>query len=76
MQDATETSIEEIFSAYPPFMTAKEAADLLRVDPQTTRKLIERGELPGRKIGGRWIVFRDVLRQQIIEGVPIGDPEE
>src|SRR5438128_12323869 len=35
-------------------LTLAQLAELLRVEEETVRDLAERGELPGRKIGGEW----------------------
>ena len=44
--------------AAPPIgerlLTLPEAADVLRLSPRTMREYVQRGELEGRIIGGRW----------------------
>ena len=35
-------------------LTIKEAAEVLRLTPRTLREYIQRGEIEGRIIGGRW----------------------
>ena len=35
-------------------MTVQEVADYLNVDPKTVYRLVNRGELPGFKVGGSW----------------------
>jgi len=39
-------------------MTVKEAATALRVSPRVVYQGLNRGELPGRKIGGAWRLYR------------------
>lgn len=41
-------------SALEPFLTLREAAEVLRLHPRTVREYVRRGELKGRVIGGRW----------------------
>jgi excisionase family DNA binding protein len=41
-------------AAIPDVLTLEEAADLLRLGPAAARAAAEAGELPGRRIGGRW----------------------
>ena len=41
-------------SAATEVMTAAQLADLLQVDEATVLELAERGELPGRRVGGEW----------------------
>ena len=44
--------------AAPPIgeqlLTLREAADVLRLNPRTVRDYVQRGEIEGRIIGGRW----------------------
>jgi excisionase family DNA binding protein len=37
-----------------PLMTVRETAAFLRVDAQTVRRMIKRGDLPGVRVGGQW----------------------
>lgn len=45
----------------PPILSVKEAADLLRVDPQVIRRAIRRKELPALKTGALWRIRRQDL---------------
>jgi excisionase family DNA binding protein len=38
-------------ASFPPILSAEEFADYLQVDPDTVRKRIADGSLPGQKIG-------------------------
>jgi excisionase family DNA binding protein len=42
-------------------LTLAEAAEMLRIDEQTVAKAAERGELPGRKLGGEWRFARSAV---------------
>ncbi len=35
-------------------LTLREAAEVLRLSPRTVREYVQRGEIEGRIIGGRW----------------------
>jgi excisionase family DNA binding protein len=35
-------------------LTLREAAEVLRLNPRTVREYVQRGEIEGRIIGGRW----------------------
>ena len=35
-------------------LTLREAAEVLRLNPRTVREYVNRGEIEGRIIGGRW----------------------
>lgn len=45
----------------PDVLTAKEAAELLRINPDQLRILATRGEIPGKKVGGVWRFLRSKL---------------
>lgn len=38
----------------PDFLTAEEAADWLRTTKGAVMAGLQRGEIPGRKVGGEW----------------------
>ena len=35
-------------------MTVQDVAEYLNIDPKTVYRLVNRGELPGFKVGGSW----------------------
>ena len=47
--------------APPGVLTPGEAAALLRVDEEAVLESAERGELPGRRVGGQWRFAHDAL---------------
>jgi excisionase family DNA binding protein len=46
-------------------LDADEVAKLLRLNEQTVKRLANRGELPGFKIGGRWRFRREAIEEYI-----------
>lgn len=42
-------------------LTASEAADYLKVNVRTIYRLISKGKIPGRKVGGSWRFKKDIL---------------
>ncbi len=48
-------------AAEPAVLDLGEAAALLRVDTAAVAELAERGELPGRRVGGEWRFARDTV---------------
>ena len=48
-------------------MTVKEVADYLRLAESTVYRLVKRGSLPGRKLGGNWRFSRKNLDKWLIE---------
>lgn len=45
----------------PAVLSLEELAELLQVKPADVRRLAERGELPGRKIGRSWRFSREAV---------------
>jgi excisionase family DNA binding protein len=54
----------------PDVLTLGEAAALLRVEEADVTEAAERGELPGRKLGGEWRFAREALMAWL--GAPSG----
>jgi excisionase family DNA binding protein len=52
-------------------LTLREAAEVLRLNPRTVRGYVQRGEIEGRIIGGRWR-FRRADLDAFFENVPRG----
>lgn len=46
---------------YPDVLSAKEVCQLLRISAHTLYKLIQEGELPDRKIGGKYKITKNNL---------------
>ncbi|EFH89676.1 DNA binding domain protein, excisionase family [Ktedonobacter racemifer DSM 44963] len=46
-------------------LDADEVAKLLKLNEQTVKRLANRGELPGFKIGGRWRFRREAIEEYI-----------
>jgi excisionase family DNA binding protein len=45
----------------PEVLTLEEVADLLRVDVESVRSLVEQGALPARAVGGSWRFSRRAI---------------
>lgn len=56
--------------ALPPVLDALTAARLLGVTRVGLYRMVERGDVPARKVGGRWRFSRDVLLSLV--GLPVG----
>lgn len=44
-------------------MTVREVADFLRLTETTVYNLLQKGTLPGKKIGGQWRISQTTLTQ-------------
>ena len=55
---------DEIIKTYTP----EDAAEALRCTPRSVYNYLRKGKMPGRKIGGRWKILEEDLRE-FIRGV-------
>lgn len=72
MKQAENTGQRETSGALPigeRLLTLREAAEVLRLSPRTVREYIQRGEIEGRIIGGRWR-FRRADLDAFFENAP------
>lgn len=56
-------------------LTLEEAADYLHLSPQQTTRLAERGQLPGRRLGGQWKFNEAELHHWLEERLGLGDEQ-
>lgn len=54
-----------------PYYPLAEASTLLGVGTRTLRSAIERGQIGGEKIGGRWFVFGDEIDRRLLHRAPV-----
>jgi len=54
------------------FVDILEASQRLNIHPESVRRLIRQGKLPGYKFANKWLIERDVLEQfaQTYDGRP------
>lgn len=52
----------------PEVLTTREAAELLRINPEQVLILAARKEIPGRKLGGVWRFLRHKLIEHLEKG--------
>jgi excisionase family DNA binding protein len=72
MKQAETTGQRETGGALPigeKLLTLREAAEVLRLSPRTVREYVQRGEIEGRIIGGRWR-FRRAALDAFFENAP------
>lgn len=56
----------------PPFYTAAEVARLFRLDESTLYRHLRAGNFPGLKVGGRYVVPREVVERLISDVLHTG----
>ena len=47
-----------------------ELSDILRLTPQSVRRFIKEGRIRAQKVGTRWLVTEEALRQFLEGGIP------
>lgn len=62
-------------------LTVEEAAQWLKVHPRTVQALARKGDLPGAKIGRRWVFTTPGLQNYLAERIhnptnPVGRPRK
>lgn len=45
------------------FVDVLQASRILRVHPETIRRLIRQGDIPARKVANKWFIAKDQLAQ-------------
>jgi len=65
-------------TAETPAKTVQQVAALLNVNAKTVYRLVQRGELPGFKVGGAWRFRREDIDRWIErqKGVRSGEPAD
>jgi excisionase family DNA binding protein len=51
----------------PLFISVAKAADELGLDPRTVRDAVEKGQIPGRRIGRRVLIPRKAITRLVVE---------
>lgn len=56
---------DEEHAALPLVLTVEQAGQLLQMPPDTVRKLLSAGRLPGRKVGREWRLSQQALIEYV-----------
>ena len=62
-------------SELPIILTLEQAAEMLQLSTRTIQRLVSKGKMPGRRIGGQWRFDRDQLRAWVC-GADVVPPEK
>ncbi len=60
---------------FPIILTLEQAAEMLQLSARTVQRLVSKGKMPGRRIGGQWRFDRDQLREWVC-GADVEPPAE
>jgi excisionase family DNA binding protein len=53
-------------------LTTEQVAEMLHMKPDTVARKVHRGDIPGVKIGRRWLVRKDTLEEITRSSTPQG----
>lgn len=56
-------------TALPQLLSAQETADYLGTSVWTVKRLLTSGQIPGKRLGGRWYINADLLAKTLTPGV-------
>ena len=59
--------LEVLFSAYPIHLSVTNLAEVLGVTQKTAYDYLQSGEIPAYRIGSRWVILRDEVRDFLAE---------
>lgn len=55
--------LDELFSAYPVHLSVSNLAEVLGVTQKTAYEYLQAGDLPAYRIGTRWLILRDEVKE-------------
>lgn len=57
--------------AEKPYLSVEEVAQRFGVNPTTVYRLVQKGSLPGFKVGGQWRFGREMLESWVADQVTV-----
>ena len=60
---------------YPIILTLEQAAEMLQLSARTVQRMVSKGKMPGRRIGGQWRFDREQLCEWV-RGAEVEQPAE
>ncbi len=55
--------LNELFSKYPIHLSVSDLAEILGVAQKTAYEYLHAGEVPAYRVGTRWLILRDEVRE-------------
>lgn len=62
------TYLDDLFAKYPVTMSVPQIAEVLGRPVSTIYKWLNDGTIPGSKVGGSWVVWRDEVKELVASG--------
>jgi excisionase family DNA binding protein len=57
--------LDRLFSKYPEQLDVDQLAEILGVARLTAYRYLQKGEVPGYKVGRSWLILRDEVRDHL-----------
>jgi excisionase family DNA binding protein len=57
--------LDNLFLPYPSYLTVTNLAELFGVTQKTAYEYLQSGEVPSYRIGSRWLILRDEVKEFI-----------
>jgi excisionase family DNA binding protein len=57
--------LDQVFGAYPQTLTVDQLAELLGIGREMAYRYLQRGAVPGYKIAGSWVIYRDEVKEHL-----------
>lgn len=62
---STDDHLDALLARYPDSMTVSEVSEVLRMNEETTRRLLASGKLPGYRVSRHWLTTKSELRDYL-----------
>lgn len=60
------TRLDELFAGLPTHLTVDQLGEVLGVSRQTAYNWLNKGVVPGYKLGNTWVIVRDEIRDHLV----------
>ena len=67
--------LDNLFAEYPTHLSVAKLATLLGVTQKTAYEYVQTGDVPAYRIGTRWLILRDEVKDFIIQSSRYSDKD-
>ena len=57
--------LDDLFAPYPEHLSVEQLAEVLGVKAPTAYRWLQKGLVPGYKVGQAWVILRDEVRDHL-----------
>lgn len=66
--------LDDLFQGLPPRLSVAQTAELLGVSETTIYTWLAQGVLPGNKVGGKWMLITNAVKEVVASGSNLPTP--